>query len=119
MADGDRPREMNDRMDGPGLDTDLTDADIESNWDTVTLPLLPAPRPHVKQGSPAAGGLSAGGGGLGASLRDRRRQDVCQCWTGAHAGVGGSFCGVERGDLEIIDTQRSWGAPVLLSIRLR
>mmetsp|Transcript_52788 Transcript_52788/g.125661 ORF Transcript_52788/g.125661 Transcript_52788/m.125661 type:complete len:411 (-) Transcript_52788:291-1523(-) len=36
MADGDRPREMNDRMDGPGLDTDLTDADIESNWDTIT-----------------------------------------------------------------------------------
>ena len=25
-------------MDGPGLDTELTDADIESNWDTVTLP---------------------------------------------------------------------------------
>jgi len=47
MADEFRGREINEnnRMDGPGLDTELTDADIESNWDTVTLPSRYRPHP--------------------------------------------------------------------------
>jgi hypothetical protein len=34
MADG--PRDGADGERGPGLDTTLTDADIESNWDQVS-----------------------------------------------------------------------------------